>query len=76
MQHVLDDLNEERRKIVEAMDRGGFTMELAREAAAMQGAIVAMEEELAARLLRDRNEREPSAVGVDGWPLHDRFDPA
>ncbi len=60
MDPILEGMKEERRRIVEAMRASGWTMELAQAAAILQGAIAAVEAEMA----------EQSRIGVQPEPQH------
>ncbi len=72
MRHLLDELLLERQSIVESMVDGGYTLELAQAAAAVQGTIAAVEAEMKAKMARDKNRPVPLATGEDGWPLDDK----
>ena len=68
MNHILDGMKEERGRIVEVMRASGWTMELAQAAAILQGAIAAVEAEMADRS-RIRVQPEPQHPDKEGFPV-------
>jgi hypothetical protein len=68
MNHTLDSMREERGRIVEAMRASGWTMELAQAAAILQGAIAAVEAEMADQS-RIQLQPEPQHPDKEGFPV-------
>ena len=68
MNHILDGMKEERRRIVDAMRSSGWHMELAQTAAILQGAIAAVEAEMAEQS-RIMLHPEPQHPDKEGFPV-------
>ncbi len=69
MNHILDSMKEERSRIVAEMGASGWTMELAQAAAILQGAIAAVEAEMADQRSRIGLQSEPQHPDKEGFPV-------
>ncbi len=69
MNHILDSMKEERSRIVAEMGASGWTMELAQAAAILQGAIMAVEAEMADQRSRIGLQSEPQPPDKEGFPV-------
>ncbi len=69
MNHILDSMKEERSRIVAQMGASGWTMELAQAAAIIQGAIAAVEAEMADQRSRMGLQPEPQHPDKEGFPV-------
>ena len=68
MNHILDSMKEERSRIVAEIGASGWTMELAQAAAIIQGAIAAVEAEMADQS-RIGLQPEPQHPDKEGFPV-------
>ncbi len=68
MNHILDSMKEERSRIVAEIGVSGWTMELAQAAAIIQGAIAAVEAEMADQS-RIGLQPEPQHPDKEGFPV-------
>ncbi len=69
MNHILDSMKEERSRIVAEMGASGWTMELAQAAAILQGAIAAVEAEMADQRSRIGLQPESQHPDKEGFPV-------
>ncbi len=69
MNHILDSMKEERNRIVAEMGASGWTLELAQAAAVLQGAIAAVEAEMADQRSRIGLQPEPQHPDKEGFPV-------
>ena len=69
MNHILDSMREERSRIVAEMGASGWTMELAQAVAILQGAIAAVEAEMADQQSRIGLQPEPQHPDKEGFPV-------
>ena len=69
MNHILDSMKEERSRIVAEMGASGWTIELAQAVAIIQGAIAAVEAEMADQRSRIGLQPELQHPDKEGFPV-------